>query len=905
MRLLVVGILLFHFVGGVDAFAQDKPVDFKRDVFPLLKKHCFDCHGPDAAEGKLRVDAKAIVFKGGRHGPAVVPRKPNKSLLLQRILGKGDGKRMPLEADPLTAKETAVIRAWIDQGANWPAGVGSDAKSIGKHWSYTKPKRPTIPPLTKGGLGGVAPIQNPIDNFIRARLKGTGLQPSPPASRERLIRRVTLDLTGIPPTLDEIDDFLNDRSPNAYEKVVDRLLASPRYGERWATPWLDAARYADSNGYQRDGRRSYWAYRDWVIRALNADIPFDRFTIEQLAGDLLAKQQTSRERERAGASKTISRLTPDGRLDSIVATGFHRGTMANVEAGTDPNEEHFLAVVDRVNTTAAVWLGTTMECGQCHDHKYDPFSQREYYQLYAFFNNTEREIRAVGSRRDFIGPKVELPLSPMKAKRLKEVESEMQSLTAKRRQLTKMSRRRQALWEAKLLKDATAKQKLPKRIRVVLAAKKRNAKQKRALTEYFNRLSSEYRKLDNRIKQLQAEAKKLAPPTTLVMKELAKPRMTRMFKRGDFLKPIGQPVQPGTPAVLHPFPKTGKRDRLALAKWLMSPDNPLTARVIVNRHWAAFFGRGLVTTPEDFGTQGARPTHPALLDWLATEFMGDAFSRAPEGSAASGQRSEDRGQISRFRNPQSTIRNSWSVKHLHRLIVTSATYRQSARVAPTALARDRYNAYYARGPRKRLPAELVRDNALAVSGLLSGKMHGPPVFPYQPPNVWNHIGVASNLWATSQGDDLYRRGLYIYWRRTVPYPSFVNFDAPSREACTVKRSKSNTPLQALTLLNDRAYFEMAIKFAGRILTDLSTDATPETRARWAFRVATSRRPTSVETGILVRRYQHELSRYRINPKAAKTLLANGTTPAGVDVKEHAAWTHVANVILNLDEVIHR
>ena len=791
--------------------------------------------------------------RGGLAGPSVIPGKPDKSLLMLRILGKGTGKRMPLEADPLSAKETALIKAWIEQGANWPDGIGSKATSVKRHWAYVAPQRPTIPAVKNRAW-----IRNAIDAFVLSKLEENHFQPASPADRQRLLRRVTLDLTGIPPTIDEIDAFLNDDSPNAYKKVVERLLASPRYGERWAVPWLDAARFADSNGYQRDGRRNVWAFRDWVITALNADMPFDRFTIEQIAGDLL----------------------PGATESQKIATGFHRGTMANVEAGTDPEEEHFLAVVDRVNTTGTVWLGTTMECAQCHNHKYDPFTQQDYYGLYAFFNNTEKEIRSAGSRRDFVGPKMSLPLTSDKQRRLSEITSAIAKLTAEQKRRTKSLKPKLKQWQTKLANDAAARKKLPKRIRALLAARKQNRKQQIALASYFYRLNPEYRSVASRLAKLQAESKRLTPPTTLIMKELDKPRITRVFKRGDFLKPIGDPVQPNTPRVLPRTTEAKQPDRLSLANWLVSRKNPLTARVIVNRHWAEFFGRGIVSTLEDFGTQGEPPSHPELLDWLAVEFQCD-----------------------------------WSVKRLHRLIVTSATYRQSARVLPMVRRRDPENRLLARGPRRRLQAEFVRDNALEVAGLLSRKMHGPPVFPVQPPGVWNHIGVASNLWATSKGADLYRRGLYVYWRRTVPYPSFINFDAPSREACTVQRSRSNTPLQALTLLNDPVYIEAAVAFAGRMLTELPKNASAEDRIRWAFRAATSREPRSMEVRILLNRYRHELLRYQNKPAAAKILLAkwlSGIQPfqadgqAGKpDLRKLAAWTHVTNVLLNLDETISR
>jgi hypothetical protein len=821
-------------------------VDFERDILPVLAKHCFDCHGPDVQEARLRMDARTIVFRGGTHGPAVVPGKPDESLLVRRILTTDAATRMPLESDPLSSDEIGLIRSWIEQGANWPGGVGADVVSVDRHWAYVKPQRPPAPKVASRAWP-----RNAIDSFTLARLEKEKLSPAAFAAKERLIRRVTLDLRGTPPRLDEVDAFLQDNSPLAYEKLVDRLLASPYYGERWAIPWLDAARYTDSNGYQRDGRRYYWSYRDWVVRALNEDMPFDRFTVEQIAGDLL----------------------PNATLSQIVATGFHRGTMVNVEAGSDPAEEYVLAVIDRVNTTGAVWLGTTIECAQCHDHKYDPFSQEEFYRLYAFFNNTVNEISDPDEKSviEFTGPKIEIPHSPGQQQIFQRLKTAVEKLTKDLADLSEKLIAEQPDWEQQLAQEGEQPDSnVPDEIRkiAVAAAEDRTEKQQKRLTRYFLARSEEFVESERRLKKAEAEFKEAAPTTTLVMKELPQPRMTRLFKRGDFLNP-GEAVQSGTPTALHEMTADQTPDRLSLANWLVDEENPLMARVIVNRHWMEFFGRGLVDTPEDFGTQGARPTHPELLDWLATEF----------------------------------VRRNWSVKALHRLIVSSATYRQSARTTAEMKRRDPYNTLYTRGPRFRLKAELIRDNALALAGLLSDKMYGPPVFPFQPPGVWNHSGRASNEWTTSTGEDRHRRGLYVYWRRTVPYPSYVNFDVPRRETCSVERSRSNTPLQALTLLNDPVYFEAAVSLAARLMTEPDVTASPEERVAYGFRLATSRRPSVAEQDVLTGRYRAEVERYSSDPAAAKLLTDPWNIPNNLPLSEIAAWIHVSNILLNLDEVI--
>ena len=729
----------------------------------------------------------------------------------------------------------------------------------GSHWSYRQPVRVSVPPTRAG-----EEIGNPVDAFVLRRLRERGLEPLGVADRETLIRRVTLDLLGIPPTPAEIDLFLSDRRGGAWDRLVDRLLASPRYGERWAVPWMDAARYADSNGYQRDGRRDSWGWRDWVIGVLNDDLPFDRFTIEQLAGDLL----------------------PGATLSQRVATGFHRNTMANVEAGVDPEEERVLAVVDRVNTTGTVWLGTTIECAQCHDHKYDPISQREYYGLFALFNSTRVEIQATGSRREFGGAMVELPRRRGEARQFDAVSRRSVRLKAERDRLSRLLDGEQPAWE-RLVQNRTETPAWLKRL-LGVGPGRRTALQKKRIRGHYRGLSRDWKRLVELLKETESSRDRLKPTTTLVMSELSKFRRTRIFERGDFLSP-GEAVEAGIPsawpAVEVPSDRPLNRplNRLDLARWLVDGRNPLTARVVINRHWAELFGRGLVETIEDFGTRGARPSHPELLDWLACEWV-------------------DR---------------RWSLKSLHRLLVTSSTYRRRSDAPSSMRATDPGNRWYARASRRRLPAELIRDNALAIAGLLSDRMHGPPVFPVQPAGVWNHIGVASNLWKTSRGEDLYRRGVYVYWRRTVPYPSFVSFDAPSREVCAVSRSQSNTPLQALTLLNDPVYVEAAAGLARRVQLESAEGTGAAIRARRMFRLATGRWPSEAETRILVSRYEAEHERLAGDPVTTRLLLKAwlsgrgssvgkpGVEKPGVESAELVAWMHVANVVLNLDEVITR
>jgi hypothetical protein len=707
------------------------------------------------------------------------------------------------------------------------------------HWAYVAPVRPT-PPVT----ADPAWVINEIDAFVLARLEAEALSPSPPADRARLIRRVYLDLIGLPPTVAEVDAFLADDRPDAYEHVVDTLLASPHYGERWARPWLDLARYADSNGFQRDGFRDVWAFRDWVIRALNDDMPFDRFTIEQIAGDLL----------------------PNATVEQRIATGFHRGPTVNVEAGVDQEANRVNAVIDRVNTTGTVWLGTSIGCAQCHEHKYDPFTQRDYYRLFAYFNNTavETDFRSDKDTAaiDFKGPWIELPQSAEKQARRIEFASYREDMQKKLTPLVEARTAKQDEWEAGYRDDEAQRKKLPKAVLAALTIvpEKRNAADKKKIKDYYLGLQPEIKRLRDALAEVDKALEAVTPPTSLVMVELDRPRTTNIFKRGNFLTKEDE-VKPGVPAALHRLPADAPPNRLGLARWLVDPSNPLVARVTVNRWWAEFFGHGLAATLDDLGTRGERPTHPKLLDWLATEF----------------------------------VARGWSTKAIHRLIVTSATYRQTSRLTPERLACDPYNKLYGRGPRVRLDAETIRDNALAVSGTLSRAMAGPPVRPPQPAGIWAVTGKVDNTYHVSRGDDANRRGIYVIWRRSAPYPSMVNFDAPDRASCVVQRPRTNTPLQALTLMNDPVYVEMARRFAQHIVADHQNQNTAE-RVTHAFRRCLSRHPHPMEIEHLARVVENEQRRYELNPTAAEALVDEPSA-------ELAAWFHVAGILLNLDETI--
>lgn len=785
-------------VGGEVDPAAATSVRFADDVLPILRKNCGRCHGAKTHSGGLQIDRRASALAAGDSGePIVVPGEPEASLLIRRVVGDADGDRMPPDSDPLSGAQIEKLRRWIEQGAPWP-----DALAEPKHWSYAPIVRPAVP------SGEAA---NPIDRFIRKRFSDTQVAPAPPADPLRQLRRVSLGLTGLPPTPEQIDDYLRDGTTEAYERAVDRLLASPRYGERWAVHWLDLARYADSNGFQADQLRDNWAYRDWVIRALNDDMPFDEFVVDQLAGD----------------------LRPNATVEQRIATGFHRMTPCNVEAGVDPEANRVNQVVDRVNTTATVFLGTTLECAQCHDHKYDPFTQQDYYRLFAYFNNTPLEVKHTkGVTWDFYGPTMTLPIDAARQDRRDAAVGRLEALKAERTELTA---------EADEPGDKT--------------------------DEKSERLA----RLNRRIEQLEKNVEELAPPTTLVMEELPEPRATHLLIRGDYQQP-GERVEPGTPPALgRPAGSEAGGNRLDLARWLVAPENPLLARVTVNRWWAELFGAGLVTTLEDFGSQADAPSHPELLDWLAVEL----------------------------------IESGWSMKHVLRLIVTSDAYRRSARTTAEMLASDPENRLLARGPRFRLRAETIRDNALTASGLLCETMYGRPIMPYQPPNLWRSVGRNQPTWKAADDENRFRRGIYVVWKRAAPYPSFMNFDAPDRSSCTVARPRSNTPLQALTLLNDPAYVEAAAAFADRLLRELPA-ATDADRIDFAMKLAVTRPATAEETIRLQELLEGQRTVLAAAPEMVEQRIAAASAAleeADRDEVELAAWFAIAHVLLNLDEFV--
>lgn len=844
-RTLLLG--LFAWLPATAAAAD--PVDYARDVKPILLKHCVGCHGPDKQRSGLRLDTAQSALTGGNNGPAVIPGKAATSRLIQALRSENDVPVMPPPKEPrLTAKEVATLVAWVDSGAKHPKDeVGLKPTAPGsKHWSFQPVQRPE-PPAVKD----VKWVRNPIDRFILARLEAEGIKPSPEADRVTLIRRLFLDLVGLPPTPEEVDAFVKDTRPDAYERVVERLLASPHYGERWGRHWLDAARYADSNGYSIDSARSIWKYRDWVIDAFNRDLPFDQFTIEQLAGDLL----------------------PNPTMGQKIATGFHRNTQINQEGGIDVEQFRVEALVDRVNTTGTVWLGLTVGCCQCHDHKFDPLAQREYYQFFAFFNNaddvnldvaTPEQLKLRKERQDTIA-KLE--------KRLKELDSTSEETVLK--------------WEGRL--DAEARKKLPANIQTILALPEngRTAKQKQTLVAYFRKfdqlrhavgglgdltgvsavahahLVQERIDLEKRLTRLKADLPTIT--TTMIVQERKAPRPTNVMIGGDFVRK-GAPVTPGTPAVLPPLAAGEKPTRMDLAKWIVDPKNPLTARVAVNRMWQQYFGLGLVETDNDFGTQGQPPSHPELLDWLASEF----------------------------------IREGWSMKKMHRLIVTSAAYRQSSKARPDLAEKDARNRLLARQNRIRLEAEVVRDVALASSGLLNPTIGGPSVFPPQPEGVYSFTQVPKD-WKANSGPERFRRGMYTHFWRSAPHPDLIVFDAPDGNTSCTRRNRSNTPLQALTLLNDQGFFEFAHALTGRVL---EKEADDEKAVVAAFRLCLARTPNDRERATLLRLLEKEKAAFTKAPAEAKAL-SPATLPPKTDAVRYAAWLSVARVLLNLDEFITR
>ena len=1000
--------------GGLARTGTAPRIDYNREIRPLLSDKCFQCHGPDEGtrKARLRLDTRegALAKRG-----VIVPGDAAASRLIARITSSDPDQVMPPPSTGhrLTEAQVESVRRWIDEGA-----------TMETHWAYLAPRRPKVPVVRHAGW-----VRNPIDAFVLARLEAEGMAPSPEAERLTLLRRVSLDLTGLLPTPAEADAFLADRAPDAYERAVDRLLASPHFGERWARPWLDLARYADSHGYEKDRPRVMWKYRDWVVGAFNRDLPFDRFTIEQLAGDML----------------------PNPTNDQLVATGFHRNTMLNQEGGVDDEEARWETLVDRTNTTATVWLGATVGCAQCHNHKYDPISQRDYYRMLAFFEGHDYSMLVMpGSEGWVIEPDLELPTPEQAAQRarieadLKAVEAAIKvdspELAAARvawedglqrasadwqplvptvvkatagtrltvqsdssvlagtpeggtapasedylttlalpakggpwralrlevlpdpslpkggpgrdiygnfvlsgiearidppegqataaplrftsvqvddavgrltldwpyrwtidatRDETRQPRQAVFVLESPLSAKEVASGRLtitlkhsgrvvnqglgrirfsvtssPEPTRIVglplrlreawrTAPAARTTAQREQLDAQFRESTPLLKQERDRRRDLRKSLDDLGIVKAPIMREkvsFERPS-TRLRLRGNYTS-LGERVYAGTPAALHAWPEEAPINRLGLAQWLVSPDNPLTARVTVNRFWEQLFGIGLVETVEDFGMQGSLPSHPELLDWLAVEFR--------EGQ-------------------------SWSVKRLLRLIVTSATYRQASIYPPET--RDPYNRLLARGARFRLDAETIRDTMLQVSGLLHQELGGPSVFPLQPEGIWSNPYDGSSIkWTTSQGKDLHRRSLYTFLRRTAPYPMMTTFDAPSREFCTVRRVRTNTPLQALALLNDEASFGMARALARTVLAQ----ATPSVSEKitGAFRRALIRPPTAAEVDRLQRLHADQLTLFRGDLAAARQVAGDLPGPPA----EAAALTMVANVLLNLDEL---
>lgn len=808
-----------------------KPVDYLTEIKPLLSQHCLKCHGAETQKAGFRVDTAAALIQGGDTGEAIVPGKPDDSLLVHAITGTNGATKMPPKDPRLTDAEINLFKRWIEQGAKAPTYEAPAAAIIKNkdHWSFQPVRRHPLPKVQNTAWG-----RNDIDAFVLARLEAEGLTPASEADRVTLIRRLSFDLLGLPPSPTDVATFVADTAPDAYERLVDHVLSSPHYGERMARQWLDLARYADSNGFTRDQPRVIWKYRDWVINAFNNNLPFDQFAIEQIAGDML----------------------PDATMDQKIATGFHRNTLFNEEGGTDPEQFRVESVVDRVNTTSSVFLGMTIGCAQCHDHKYDPISQREYYQLFAFLNNADE-------------PKLEVPTPEQVAagalakraelrKQIKVLEEEFA------KQQPEFDKELEA-WQ----KTVTEEQKKTLPILVTnainLGPTMRTPELLKPLIDYFK--SHEIARQKFPALQQIDDLKKQEPSfiTTLVMHERAKPRETHIHIRGDFLR-HGVKVVPAVPAVLPPLPaEIPQPNRLDFARWLVSAQNPLTPRVTVNRLWQKFFGRGLVETENDFGLQGTPPTHPELLDWLASEF----------------------------------VANGWNLKAIQRTIVLSATYRQSSKFRPEVAEVDPLNKLYCRQLRLRLDAELIRDVALASSGLLSPVVGGPSVYPPQPEGVFDFT-QDKKPWIAATGSDRYRRGMYTYLWRSSPYPAMTVFDFPDANIACTRRTRSNTPLQSLTLANDQTFVEFAQGLARRILSESTGD--DSARLQVAFRWCFSREPTAPELQRLLKLLEEQRSAFstEVAQKFAPPNLPTTVTPT-----EAAAWTAVARVLINLDEFITR
>jgi hypothetical protein len=885
-------------------------VDYNTEVKPILNKHCMGCHGGVKKAGDVSFLFEHEMLEPGKSGKFPVVRgDAHASEMIRRILTDDLDEKMPKNGTPLNDDEVEVLTRWINEGAQWDT-----------HWSYKRIEKPEVPSLRSiwNLFGLLNPDEanwpkNEIDHFVLEKVKENKLSVSPEADKATLIRRVSLDLTGLPPTEKEVTDFLNDKSSNAYEKVVDRLLKSPAYGEKWTSMWMDLARYADTKGYESDGGRTMWRYRDYVVKSFNDDKPFDQFTIEQLAGDLLPVESGHFPKE-----------------ENMIATGYHRNTMTNNEGGTDDEEFRNAALMDRVNTTWEVWQGTTFACIQCHSHPYDPIPHEDYFKYMAYFNNTRDEdlwdewpkLRFYKGEDSVRVERVKQWILQNNPKQIEEVTQFMKVMEPKINAhnfikgdqstvlqisyygvkdkgnaripevnlsgvgsvLMNIATRAQnavlTLHLDKLDGPVISQINVPVRDTVLIAPiAKTEGKHDIYLSLKSPKSPEEWVKITwlsfqkslpgidkpGYDKIVSDYATLLTRPTESMpviwegKGDFA--RKTHVFVRGNWMVK-GEEVQPDVPKLLAPMPKDYSRDRLGLAKWTVHRDNALTGRVIVNRFWEQIFGRGIVETVEDFGSQGSEPTHQELLDWLAVDFMEN---------------------------------DHWSVKKLLKKVVLSATYRQSSRTNKDKLEKDPYNIWLSRGPRVRLSAEQVRDQALASSGLISSKMYGPGVMPPQPDKIWQSP-YSGEKWTLSEGEDRYRRGVYTYWKRTAPYPSMITFDAPSREFCQSRRILTNTPLQALVTLNDPVYLEAAEKLASNML---KRGKTPEQQLTEGYRMLTFQPIEQKNLKVLVKVYNEALDVYKKRPADADSILVYGKERSA----ELAALTVSANVMLNLDNVM--